>query len=171
MACPTPTLISQFDLLATYLHYNSSIGIIYTPESSKLKCYADASWDTRFSTSGWIIIWQFAALSWGSRKQNCVALSSCESEIIALSECAKDAVHYRKKLIGIDPSYVTEPTPTATDNKGAHDLSYNPEFHNKTKHIQRRHFYVRDVVESQEIVVPLIKTDDNPADFFTRVLR
>ena len=168
MACPTPTLLSQFDLLATYLYYNASIGITYTPKPSKLRCYADASWDTRFSTSGWVTIWQSAALSWGSRKQNCVALSSCESEIIALSECAKDAVHYRKKLIGIDPSYVTEPTPTATDNKGAHDLSYNPEFHNKTKHIQRRHFYVRDVVESQEIVVPLIKTDDNPADFFTK---
>ena len=168
VACPTPILVAQFDLLATYLYYNSSIGITYTPASSKLKCYADASWDTRFSTSGWVTIWQCAALSWGSRKQNCVALSSCEAEIIALSECAKDAVHYRKKLIGIDPKYVTEPTPTATDNKGAHDLSYNPEFHNKTKHIQRRHFYIRDVVESQELVVPLVKTDDNPADLFTK---
>ena len=53
-------------------------------------------------------------------------------------------------------------------NKGAHDLSYNPEFHNRTKHVQRRHFYVRDMVEAQELVVPLIKTDDNPADFFTK---
>ena len=95
-------------------------------------------------------------------------MSSCEAEIIALSECSKDAVHYRKKLSGISPSYITEPTPVATDNKGAHDLSYNPEFHNRTKHIKRRHFYVRDMVESQEIVVPLIKTDDNPADFFTK---
>ena len=168
MACPTPILIAQFDLLATYLHYNSGVGLTYTPTPSKLKCYGDASWETRFSTSGWVVIWQCAALSWGSRKQDCVALSSCEAEIIALSECAKDAVHYRKKLSGISSSYVTEPTPAATDNKGAHDLSYNPEFHNRTKHVQRRHFYVRDMVEAQELVVPLIKTDDNPADFFTK---
>ena len=168
MACPTPILMAQFELLATYLHYNSEIGLTYTPKASKLKCYADASHDTRFSTSGWVAIWQNASLSWGSRKQDCVALSSCEAEIIALSECTKDAVHYRKKLSGINPSYVTEPTPVATDNKGAHDLSYNPEFHNRTKHIKRRHFYVRDMVESQEVVVPLIRTDDNPADFFTK---
>ena len=168
MACPTPILIAQFDLLATYLHYNSGVGLTYTPTPSKLKCYGDASWETRFSTSGWVVIWQSAALSWGSRKQDCVALSSCEAEIIALPECAKDAVHYRKKLSGISSSYVTEPTPAATDNKGAHDLSYNPEFHNRTKHVQRRHFYVRDMVEAQELVVPLIKTDDNPADFFTK---
>ena len=77
MACPTPILIAQFDLLATYLHYNSGVGLTYTPTPSKLKCYGDASWETRFSTSGWVVIWQSAALSWGSRKQDCVALSSC----------------------------------------------------------------------------------------------
>ena len=55
-----------------------------------------------------------------------------------------------------------------TDNKGAHDLSYNPEFHARVKHIKRRHFYVRDMVEDHEIVVPLIRTDVNPADFFTK---
>lgn len=53
-----------------------------------------------------------------------MSLSSCEAEIVALSECAKDVVYYRKKLSGIDPSYVSNPTDTSTDNKGAHDLSY-----------------------------------------------
>ena len=97
-----------------------------------------------------------------------MALSSCEAEIIALSECSKDVIYYRKKLIGIDPSYVSAPTNASTDNKGAHDLSYNPEFHARSKHIKRRHFYVRDMVEAHELVVPLVKTDVNPADFFTK---
>ena len=105
----------------------------------------------------------------GSSKQDCcIALSSCEAEIVALSECAKDVVYYRKKLNGIDDSYVTGPTPTATDNKGAHDLSYNSGFHKRAKHIKRRHFYVRDMVEAEEIVVPLVRTDDNAADFLTK---
>ena len=64
--------------------------------------------------------------------------------------------------------YVTGPTPTATNNKGAHDLSYNPEFHKRAKHIKRRHFYVRDMVEAEEIVVPLVRTDNNAADFLTK---
>ena len=97
-----------------------------------------------------------------------MALSSCESEIIALSECAKDTVYLRKKLTGIDKDYVDGPTDTSTDNKGAHDLSYNPEFHKKTKHIARRHFYVRDMVEKFELDVSLVNTDDNPADMFAK---
>ena len=115
-------------------------------------------------------MWQGAAVSWGSAKQNCVALSSCEAEIVALSECAKDAIYYRKKLMGINPEYmyVPGPNPASTDNKGAHDLSYNPEFHKRVKHIKRHHLYVRDVVEDHELVVPLIRTDDNPADFLTK---
>jgi hypothetical protein len=168
MACPTPELLAEFDRLAAYLYFNADLGLVFDSKPHPLECFADASWETRFSTSGWLVMWQGAAISWGSPKQDCVALSSCEAEIVALSECAKDAVYYRKKLMGINPNYVSEPTSVSTDNKGAHDLSYNPEFHKRTKHIQRRHFYVRDVVEAHELVVPLIRTDDNPADFFTK---
>ena len=77
------------------------------------------------STSGWMVLWQGAVISWGSRKQDSVALSSCEAEIVALSECTKDVIYYRKKLSGLNSSYLSGPTSTATDNKGAHDLSYN----------------------------------------------
>ena len=50
------------------------------------------------------------------------------------------------------------------------DLSYNPEHHDKSKHIARRHFFIRDMVEAQEIVVPWVSTEDNDADFFTKPL-
>ena len=56
------------------------------------------------------------------------------------------------------------------DNKGAVDLAYNPEHHQRTKHIERRHFYVREAVERGEIRVPFVRTDDNLADFFTKPL-
>ena len=168
MSCPTPELMVEFDRIAVYLHFNPDIGITYDAAPRPLEAFADASWETRFSTSGWVVLWQGAAISWGSRKQDCVALSSCEAEIVALSECSKDVIYYRKKLSGIDSSYVSAPTNASTDNKGAHDLSYNPEFHARSKHIKRRHFYVRDMVEAHELVVPLVKTDVNPADFFTK---
>ena len=65
-----------------------------------------------------------------------------------------------------------EPSPTqlATDSKSARDVSYNPEHHDKMKHVQRRHFFVRDMVESFELEVPFVRTDDNIADFFTKPL-
>ena len=62
------------------------------------------------------------------------------------------------------------PTSLHVDNTGARDLAYNPQHHERTKHIERRHFYIRELVEMGEIVVPLVKTDDNLSDFFTKVL-
>ena len=53
----------------------------------------------------------------------------------------------------------------ATDNKGAQDLAYNPEHHEEVKHIERRHFYTRELVEDQRLVVPYVNTVDNMADF------
>ena len=97
-------------------------------------------------------------------------MSSTEAEIFALSEAAKDVVFYRKFVCGLDPSAVPGPTPLATDYSGARDLSYNPEHHDKTKHIARRHFYIRDMVEGLEIVVPFVPTKSNSADFFTKCL-
>ena len=47
-------------------------------------------------------------------------------------------------------------------------MSYNPEHHDKTKHIERRHFFVRDMVEKNELNVPFVRTHDNLADFFTK---
>ena len=56
------------------------------------------------------------------------------------------------------------------DNTGARDLAYNPEHHERTKHIDRRHFFVRELVERQTIEVPYVNTVDNLADFFTKPL-
>ena len=57
------------------------------------------------------------------------------------------------------------------DNTGARDLAYNPEHHTKTKHIDRRHFFVREAVENLQITVPYVNTLDNLADFFTKPLK
>ena len=56
------------------------------------------------------------------------------------------------------------------DNKAAGDLAYNPEHHPMTKHIDRRHFYVRECVEDLKIRVPFVASHDNLADFFTTPL-
>eukprot|EP00965_Chrysotila_dentata_P083675 2760939-Pleurochrysis_carterae.AAC.1 len=84
-----------------------------------------------------------AAISWASKKQQSVALSSCEAEIIAASEATKEAVYLRTLFAdrGLAPK---QPTTLAMDNKSAIDLAYNPEHHQRSKHIDRRHFFVRE---------------------------
>ena len=80
-------------------------------------------------------------------------------------------VYVRKLANGLDPSYAKGPSPLATDNMGARALSYNPEFHDKTKHVERRHFFIRDMVEKFEVSVPFVSTTNNWADFFTKPLK
>ena len=125
-----------------YLFENQETGIRFTPEDGVLRGTADASWEVRASTSGWVVYWHGAPLCWGSRKQKSIALSSCESEIVALSEAAKEVIYLRKFVRGLVPSLPSGPTELSTDNKGARDLSYNPEHHDKSKHIARRHFFI-----------------------------
>ena len=97
-------------------------------------------------------------------------MSSCEADIIALSEAAKEVVYLRKLVRGLG---VRERGPTAlsTNSKSARDVSYNPEHHDRMKHVQRRHFFVRDMVESFELEVPYVNTHDNLADFFTKPMK
>ena len=89
---------------------------------------------------------------------------------MALSEAAKDVVYLRKLVKGL---HAPEPGPThlASDSKSARDISYNPEHHDRMKHVERRHFFVRDMVESFELEVPYVPTADNPADFFTKPVK
>ena len=128
--------------------------------------YNDASLEEGRSTSGYNIMWQGAPVSWAyllSKPPHTTALSTCEAEIYALSEGAKYLVYFRKFLsgLGVAPS---GPSPCATDNQGARDLAYNPEHHRRSKHIARRHFYIRDMVEAMELTVPFVRTDDSISD-------
>jgi hypothetical protein len=170
MSKPTPALVKQLDHLLAYLGRNSHVGLTYSPGASKLRAYSDASWEERNSTSGWVTFWQDCALSWGSTKQSSIALSSCEAEIVALSEASKDVVYLRRLLAGLDQSHIDGPTDLATDNLGARDTSYNPVNHSRMKHVARRHYFVRDMVEALELRVPFVRTADNWADFFTKAL-
>ena len=84
-----------------------------------------------------------------------MAFSSCEAEIMAASEAAKEAVYLREFLneLGFGGK---KPMKLYSDNQGAIDLAYNPEHHQKTKHIDRRHFYVRELVERGQLEVPYV---------------
>ena len=143
MARPTPDLMTEIDHLLEYLRVHKAVGLTYSALHSTLEGMSDANWGTHRSTSGWVIKWQGAALNWGSKKQGCTALSTCEAEIIALSEASKDMVYVRKLIRGLDPLAITGASSLGTDNKGARDTSYNPEHHSRMKHVERRHFYVR----------------------------
>ena len=114
-------------------------------------------------------MFQNAAIAWGSKKQPCVALSSCEAEIIAASDAAKEVTYARELLKEMDVP-IDSPTKLNVDNQAARDLAYNPELHSRTKHVDRRHFWIREKVEDFTLTVPFVRTHENLADFFTKCL-
>ena len=134
-----------------------------------LRCSRER-WAVRHSTSGHVFMFSQAAISWASKKQNSVALSSCEAELMAGSLAATEAVHLGRlgTALGVSNG---EPVDLFMDNQSAIAIAYNPEMHNKTKHIARRHFFIRELVEDEKIRVPFVKTIDNIADFFTKPLQ
>ena len=71
--------------------------------------------------------------------------------------------------LGFKPD--SDPIHLSLDNKAAIDSSYNPENHGRTKHIDRRHYFIRELVEEGRLVVPYVSSADNHADFFTKPLQ
>lgn len=130
---------------------------------------SDSDWAVRNSTTGYVFSYCEAAISWGCKKQPTIALSSCEAEIMALSEAAKEGVYLRNFLDDLGFG-AAEAKPLSTDNSAAQKLAYNPEHHERVKHIDRRHFYIRDLVEDHVLTVPFVATASNISDIFTKPL-
>jgi hypothetical protein len=134
--------------------------------------YSDADWggsDDRKSTTGYIFTINGAPISWTSKRQPTVALSSTEAEYMALTQAAKEATWLRRLL-----SDLGHPQENATvineDNQGAIQLARNPVHHQRTKHIDIQHHYIRERVESGCIQLDYCHTQKQLADILTKPL-
>ena len=110
-----------------------------------------------------------AMISWSSRKQSSVALSTAEAEYISASDAGKEAIWLRKLLGGLFDG-VLETTVIQCDNQSCVKLSENPVFHDRSKHIEMRYHYLRDMVHKGAIRLQYIPTEEQIADIFTKPL-
>ena len=110
-----------------------------------------------------------ATISWMSKKQSVVALSSTEAEYIALSIAGQEATWLRRLLGSLNQNQTKE-TVLYGDNMGAIHLSKNPKDHARTKHIDIRFHFIRDMLESGDIILNYIESRENVADTFTKPL-
>ncbi|KAL3623658.1 hypothetical protein CASFOL_032474 [Castilleja foliolosa] len=124
--------------------------------------------DTRKSTTGYVFTCLGGAISWKSRLQKVVALSSTEAEYMAATEAVKEAIWLRgfvNELLNVDEIITVH-----CDNQSALHLAKNPIFHERSKHIDVRLHFIREVVSRNEVLLEKIRTDENPADMLTKVL-
>ena len=122
----------------------------------------------RKSTSGYTFTVCGGLVSWRSKRQEIVALSSTEAEYIALSLAAQELV-WLKPFVK-DLGYNQENYVLYEDNQGAIALTKKPENHARTKHIDIRYHFVRDLVQKKEIEVDYCPTTDMLADIMTKGL-
>lgn len=103
--------------------------------------------DSRKSTSGYLMTFAGGAVAWQSKLQKCVALSTTEAEFIAITEACKEELWLKKFLqeLGLkQEKYVLY-----CDSQSAIHLSKNSTFHSRSKHIDVRYHWIRDVLDSK----------------------
>ena len=138
----------------------------------ELEGFCDSDWGSdhtdRRSISGFAfqLSSEGPLISWKSKKQQCVALSTCEAEYIALSVAVQEAKFLRQLIH--DMFYSQEQVIIHGDNQGAIALAKNPVHHQRSKHIDIRYHYVRSEVQSGTIGLEYVPTEYNIADVFTK---
>jgi hypothetical protein len=125
--------------------------------------------DDRRSVTGYVFMLASGPVSWQSRSQTTVALSSMEAEYMAACAATQEALWLMMLLdqMGIE---ITKPLVLHEDNQACIDFSKNPGDHKRSKHIDTRYHFVRERVESGDIRLEWIPTTDQIADIFTKAL-
>jgi hypothetical protein len=138
-----------------------------------LEGYDDAYWAgsavDRKSTSGYCFTLGSTMVSWCRRKQNSVALSTAEAEYIALSVVVREAVWLRKILTDL-LDHEMDLNTIYCDNQSCVKLSENPVFHDKSKHIEIKYHYIRDMLQRKTVHVQYLSTHEKITYIFTKPL-
>ena len=157
-----------------YIKNTMDYGLTYSRDSNlSPTAFVDADYggcqDTRRSTSGYIFLMAGGPVTWSSKRQTSVALSTVEAEYVVMSRCAQQMVWMQSWLDEVDIEH-SLPGLIKGDNCGAIALTKNTKDHGKVKHIDIRHHYIHDLLQSGAISIEQVPSADNLADLFTKPL-
>jgi len=122
----------------------------------------------RRSTSGGCHLLGCSLVSWSSKKQNSVALSTAEAEYIAAGACCAQILYMNQSLL--DYGVVLYRIPLLCDNESVVKIANNPVQHSRTKHIDIHHHFLRDHMARNDITLCGVRSEDQLADIFTKPL-
>ena len=146
-----------FNYLVGYLY----IGLMYQTNGSQLvegwvNSDQGGDNDTSKSITRWIFKLARSAISWASQRQKTITISSTEAKYIATSNAAKEAIWLLGFYNEIRKQANLEPQKGINlhmDNISAIKLTKNAEFYKRTKHINIRHYYIRECIKNGQIVL------------------
>jgi hypothetical protein len=175
---PGPEHWTAVKRVLRYLKGTRDYALTYTGQDDegkpiKVIGYTDADWGSnpvdRKSISGYSYMLGGAAISWSSKKQPTVALSSTEAEYIAATHATRQAVWLRQLLHEL---FVPQENPTQLlmDNQSAIALTRDAQFHPRTKHIDIQYHFIREKLGDGAIYITYCPTHDMKADLLTKSL-
>ena len=158
-----------------YLNATSTMGITYGGSNGlELEAYCDADYaasEGRKSTMAFLFKWAGAAVSWMSKFEPTVAISSTEAEYMALLQAVKESIWIQRFLKELGrQSMVKNGNRIMEDNQGAIALAHNPEYHARTKQIDVQYRFVRECVEMGKVKLVYCPTEEMVADTLTKAL-
>ena len=161
-------------LVLRYLQGTRDLGMHYRRGDMNLIGFSDSDYAgdklDRKSTSGFLFFLGPNLITWSSQKQQIVSCSSTEAEYVALHSAARESVWLAKHLgeLGLE---LKKPPLINVDNQSAIKLSQNPEFHKRTKHIDTKYHYTRELIAAKQLELNFIPTQDQAADGLTKPLQ
>jgi hypothetical protein len=178
MSQPTQMNMTMANRVLRYLSNTRDLGLTYShshrqSEEVELTGYCDADWGgdliDRKSTTGYCTFLNNNLISWASKKQPTVALSSAEAEYMAISDMMKEILWMRMILNELHVNVIT-PTIIFVDNQSAIRISENDSDHDRTKHIDIRHCFIQDCIHNGDIKLEWVPSQHQRADIFTKPL-
>ncbi|GJP51082.1 hypothetical protein CLOM_g10251 [Closterium sp. NIES-68] len=179
--------VAAGERVAKFLGQTATVGLQYSaaaqgrqkgadgvePGRFFLTAFSDASWasepEDMTSVGGFICCVDGGPTAWESKKQVDQALSSVESEYMALFRAIREVVWQRRLLAELGEEQ-QGPTPLYCDSQGAIALAKNPVLHGLTKHMKVKWHWVRSMVTAGEVELHYVKTTAQPADMMTKRL-
>ena len=176
-ANPSLQHVGAIKRVLRYLVGTKTLGITYQSQNQRtdnnlFHGYSDAAFantDDQKSTSGHVFVSAGGAMTWSSKKQTTVALSSTEAEYVAISEASREAYWLRSlyEELGEDQN---SPSVIKGDNEGSIAMTRNPQFHKRAKHISTRWHWVRDLVEEGTVTIESCRDPEQTANVLMKVL-
>src|SRR6266536_5552144 len=172
---PTKQHMAAVLRIFSYLRGLIEYELTFRGDLASLQGYSDSDYagdySTRRTRAGFVYNIGSGAISWSSKRQSTVALSTCEAEYSAQTQAAKEAIWLRQLMRSLNPAddilYVTI---IYCDNQGAIALARDPRFHPRTTHIAVQVHKIREWIADKEVELEYISTSRQVADGLTKAL-
>jgi len=172
MANPTKEHLQKALHIVKYLGSTPNLALCFSGGASSLDCYSDSDWagdsETQRSTSSYAIFLGNDLVSWRSRRQPTVALSSTEAEYMSMCDCTQQILWI--KSLFQECHLCLQHFMMFGDNKGAIHIVQNPVMEGRSKHIDIKYYFLRECVEKQTFMLDYVPTDQQKADMMTKNL-